>query len=74
MLDNELSIRQTDMTLLKKVGPTIMSANVVQFNVATQLDNNSNFMDFVRRYMTLCNALTGHFSRIHNACNLLSQS
>ena len=27
------------MTLLKKVGPTIMSANVVKFNVATQLNN-----------------------------------
>ena len=56
-----------------------MSANfyVVQFNVlAAQLDNRCNVMDFVRRYITLCrpNAFTGHFTRMHNACKLLSQS
>ena len=51
-----------------------MSANVVQFNVATQLDKSYHLMDFVGRYITFCNALTGHFPRMHNACKLLSQS
>ena len=52
----------------------LMSANVVQFNVETQLDNTCNLMDFVRRYVALCNALTGHFTRMYNACKLLIQS
>ena len=52
---------------------TLMSANVV-FNVATQLDNRCNFMECVRRYITFCNALTGHFTQMHNPCKLLSQS
>ncbi len=52
----------------------LMSANVVQFNVETQLDNTCNLMDFVRRYITFCNALTGHFTRMHDACMLLSQN
>ena len=50
-----------------------MSANVVQFNVAAQLHNRFNLIDFVRRYITFCNALTGHFTRMHNACKLLSK-
>ena len=53
---------------------TLMSANVVQFNVAYQLHNRCNLMDFVRRYITFCNALTGHFTLMHNAMKLLSQS
>ena len=47
------------MTLLKNVHLCLMSANV-------QLDNRCNLMDFVRRYITFCNALTGHFTRMHN--------
>ena len=53
---------------------TLMSANVVQFNVATQLDNRCNLMDCVRSYITFCNVLTGHFTQMHNPCKLLSQS
>ena len=53
---------------------TLMSANVVQFNVATQLDNRCNLMDCVRRYITFSNVLTGHFTQMHNPCKLLSQS
>ena len=53
---------------------TLMSANVVQFNVATQLANRCNLMDCVRRYITFCNVLTGHFTQMHNPCKLLSQS
>ena len=51
-----------------------MSANVVQFNVAAQLHNRFNLIDFVRRYITFCNALTGSFTRMHNERKLLSQS
>ena len=51
-----------------------MSANGVQFNVATQLDKRYNLSDCVGRYITFCNVLTGHFTRMHNACKLLSLS
>ena len=53
---------------------TLISANMVQLNVATQLDKMGNLMDCVGRYITLCNALTGHFTRMYNACKLLSKS
>ena len=44
------------MTLLKKVHLCLHI--VVQFNVAAQLHNRFNLIDFVRRYITFCNALT----------------
>ena len=50
---------------------TLMSATVVQFNVATQLDNMCNLMDFVKRYITFYRFfLTGQFTRMHNVCKL----
>ena len=51
-----------------------MSVNVVQCNVATQLDNRCNLMNGVRPYITFCNVLTGHFTQMLNPCKLLSQS
>ena len=53
---------------------TLMSANVVQFNVAAQLHNRFNLIDFVRHFITFCNALTGSFTRMHNERKLRSQS
>ena len=50
-----------------------MSANVVPFNVAAQLHNRFNLIDVVRRCVTFCNALTGHFTRMHHAFKLLNQ-
>ena len=47
-----------------------MSANVVQFDEAAQLHNRCNLMDVVRRYITFCNALTGHFTRMQEKPNL----